>query len=235
MDELADKVRMDPMEFRMKNLPPEAPNAMWRAYSPMGAERSSAGQAAPDRRSDARPDQARHGVRGQRWGGGGRGAQAHVRDRVRRQRGHALRHAGHRHRHAHARGDGRRRDARPARRRRSSRRSATRCIRSAASRRQHDGAAVTPAIRVTAGKALDALKRRRSRPALGVEPADLVAGGASRRRDPSKGSSWRDACKLLGTEPIVGRRRLGAGLSSAARAACSSPRSRSTSRPASRR
>ena len=28
MDELADKVKLDPLEFRLKNLPPEAPNAM---------------------------------------------------------------------------------------------------------------------------------------------------------------------------------------------------------------
>ena len=39
MDELADAVRMDPVEFRIKNLPPLAPNAMWRRYFPMGAER----------------------------------------------------------------------------------------------------------------------------------------------------------------------------------------------------
>ena len=39
MDELADKVRMDPVAFRMKNLPPEAPNAMWRKYFPMAAEK----------------------------------------------------------------------------------------------------------------------------------------------------------------------------------------------------
>lgn len=39
MDELADQVRMDPMEFRLKNLPPLAPNAMWAKYFPMGAER----------------------------------------------------------------------------------------------------------------------------------------------------------------------------------------------------
>ena len=37
MDELADKVNMDPVEFRIKNLPPEAPNAMWRSYLREGA------------------------------------------------------------------------------------------------------------------------------------------------------------------------------------------------------
>ena len=39
MDELADQVRMDPIAFRMKNLPPLAPNAMWRKYFPLAAER----------------------------------------------------------------------------------------------------------------------------------------------------------------------------------------------------
>src|SRR5207245_10348537 len=38
MDELADKLKMDPIEFRIKNLPPEAPNAMWRSYLREGAD-----------------------------------------------------------------------------------------------------------------------------------------------------------------------------------------------------
>ena len=37
MDELADAVNMDPVEFRIKNLPPQAPNAMWRSYLQEGA------------------------------------------------------------------------------------------------------------------------------------------------------------------------------------------------------
>ena len=37
MDELADKVKLDPLEFRLKNLPPEAPNAMQGAYLREGA------------------------------------------------------------------------------------------------------------------------------------------------------------------------------------------------------
>jgi xanthine dehydrogenase YagR molybdenum-binding subunit len=39
MDELADRVRMDPVEFRLRNLPPQAPNAMWREYFRIGAQR----------------------------------------------------------------------------------------------------------------------------------------------------------------------------------------------------
>ena len=41
MDELADRLRMDPLEFRLRNLPPLAPNAKWRSYFPMGAEASA--------------------------------------------------------------------------------------------------------------------------------------------------------------------------------------------------
>ena len=65
MDELADKVRMDPVAFRMKNLPAEAPNAMWRQYFPKAAEQFGWNKRHPDRRSDAGPDQARHGLRRQ--------------------------------------------------------------------------------------------------------------------------------------------------------------------------
>ena len=39
MDELADRANMDPLELRLKNLPPTAPDAMWREYYQMGAER----------------------------------------------------------------------------------------------------------------------------------------------------------------------------------------------------
>src|SRR2546430_10128788 len=37
MDELADRVRMDPVAFRVKNLPPAGPNAMWAEYFQRGA------------------------------------------------------------------------------------------------------------------------------------------------------------------------------------------------------
>ena len=38
MDELADRVKMDPVAFRVKNLPPAAPNAMWAEYFARGAK-----------------------------------------------------------------------------------------------------------------------------------------------------------------------------------------------------
>src|SRR5206468_989547 len=53
MDELADVVKMDPVAFRIKNLPPAAPNAMWAQYFERGAKmfgwdkRHATGDAAP--------------------------------------------------------------------------------------------------------------------------------------------------------------------------------------------
>ena len=38
MDELADRVRMDPVEFRIKNLPTAAPSRAWGDYFQQGAK-----------------------------------------------------------------------------------------------------------------------------------------------------------------------------------------------------
>ena len=138
------------------------------------------GQAASDRRQDAGPDQDRHGRGdlhvGRRRPRPGAGP---LRDRVRRQRRHA-------HRHARTSAPARARSSRwspptrsASRRRRSSRRLATR---STASVRCRAAAppppSISPAIRVAAVKALDALKEKVA-PVLGVE-----AGIARRRRRP---------------------------------------------------
>ena len=61
MDELADRVKMDPVAFRVKNLPPAAPNAMWAEYFARGAQGVRVGQTPRHRRSGARADQDRHG------------------------------------------------------------------------------------------------------------------------------------------------------------------------------
>ena len=73
MDELADQVKMDPVEFRIKNLPPQAPNAMWRSYLHEGAaefgwdKRHATGDKTPG------PIKTGMGVSVNTWGGGGRG------------------------------------------------------------------------------------------------------------------------------------------------------------------
>ena len=63
---------------------------------------------------------------------------------------------------------------------------------------------VSPAIRVTSGKALDELKAKVA-PTLGVEAATLVAsnGRIHVKDDPGKGVAWKDACKLLGMQPLA--------------------------------
>ncbi len=68
MEELADLVKMDPVEFRIKNLPPEAPNAMHGAVPSPGRQRVRMGQAASNRRYHARANQDRHGRRDQHVG-----------------------------------------------------------------------------------------------------------------------------------------------------------------------
>jgi xanthine dehydrogenase YagR molybdenum-binding subunit len=65
-------------------------------------------------------------------------------------------------------------------------------------------ASISPAIRVAAVKALDALKEKVA-PALGADAATLVAeGGRIHVKDnPSKGLSWADACKQIGPQAIA--------------------------------
>ena len=78
MDELADRVKMDPVEFRIKNLPPEAPNAMWRAYLREGAAAFGWDKRHPTGDTTPGPIKTGMGVAIGTWGGGGRGpAQAH--------------------------------------------------------------------------------------------------------------------------------------------------------------
>ena len=77
MDELADAVRMDPMAFRMKNLPPLAPNAMWRRYFPIGAERIGWSRRHPTGDPTPGPIKRGLGCSANRWGGAGQGTRAH--------------------------------------------------------------------------------------------------------------------------------------------------------------
>ena len=118
MDELADRVKMDPVEFRIKNCAEDRAERDVGRVLPARREAVRLGQAASDRRSDAGADQDRHGRVGAPVGRRRpRLAGAH-RHHVGRQRRREVRHAGHRHRHAHDRRDGRGRNARPADQRR---------------------------------------------------------------------------------------------------------------------
>ena len=204
MDELADKLRMDPVAFRIKNLPPEAPNAMWRRYFPIAAERF--GWSKRHAAGDPTPGPIKRGMgcAANRWGGGGQGTKAHCEINP---DGSVVMRCG-----TQDIGVG------------------TKTIVamitaetlgipisavkpeigdsnypfSGGSGGSTTAPAVSPAIRVTAGKALDELKAKVA-PALSVEPATLVAsnGRIHVKDDPSKGLAWKDACKLLGMQPIA--------------------------------
>ena len=87
MDELADRVKMDPVEFRVKNLPPAgAQRDVDRVPPRRGAKafgwdkRHATGDPAPG------PIKTGMGVSAHRWGGAGRGSKAHMRHHVRRRR-----------------------------------------------------------------------------------------------------------------------------------------------------
>jgi xanthine dehydrogenase YagR molybdenum-binding subunit len=203
MDELADRVRMDPLAFRLKNLPPDAPNRMWRKYFPIAAERIGWSRRHPTGDSTPGPIKRGMGCAANQWGGGGRGTKAHV--EILPDGGVVVRCG------TQDIGTG------------------TRTIVamvaaetlgvpyeaikpeigdslypfSGGSGGSTTSASVTPAIRVTAGKALDALALRVA-PKLGVEPAALVASGGriAVKGNESKGLSWKEACRLLGTEPV---------------------------------
>jgi xanthine dehydrogenase YagR molybdenum-binding subunit len=203
MDELADRVRMDPVEFRIKNLPAAAPNAAWGDYFTQGAKafgwerRHVTGDPTPG------PIKNGFGVSAHQWGGGGRGGRAHC-DIT--SDGSVVMKVG-----TQDLGTG------------------TRTIVAmltaetlglpvsavkpeigdtmypvcGASGGSTTAASISPAIRIAAGRALDQVFAKAA-PQLGVS-ADMLVAESGRiyvKGNTSKGVTWKDACKLIGTEPI---------------------------------
>ena len=76
MDELADAIRMDPLAFRLKNLPPPSPSAMWHRYFPLGAERIGWSQRHPTGDPTPGPIKRGLGCAAHRWRGAGQGTRA---------------------------------------------------------------------------------------------------------------------------------------------------------------
>jgi xanthine dehydrogenase YagR molybdenum-binding subunit len=204
MEELADRVKMDPIEFRLKNLPPEAPNAMWGSYLRRGAaefgwdKRHPTGDPAPG------PIKTGMGVAINTWGGGGRGpSQAHC--EIASDGGVVVKVG------TQDLGTGTRTlvavvaaetlGLQPAQIRPEI--GDTMYGVSGASGGSTTAAGVSPAVRIATVKALDALKEKVA-PALGVEPGALVAerGRLQVKDAPTKGVSWADACKQIGPQPI---------------------------------
>jgi xanthine dehydrogenase YagR molybdenum-binding subunit len=203
MDELADRVKMDPVEFRVKNLPAAAPNAAWGEYFRIGAREFGWDKRHPTGDETPGPIKTGFGTSAHRWGGGGRGTKAHcdiAND------GSVVMKCG-----TQDLGTG------------------TRTLVamvtaetlglpvsavlpeigdtiypvSGGSGGSTTAASMTPAVRVTAGKALDALCAKVA-PQLGVDAATLTAsnGRVHVKGNTAKGLAWKDACKLIGTEPI---------------------------------
>jgi xanthine dehydrogenase YagR molybdenum-binding subunit len=215
MDELADQVKMDPVEFRIKNVPPDRPNAKWKQYLPEAARLFGWEKRHPTGDSTPGPIKTGFGCSVHQWGGGGRGTQAHIEIAS---DGSVVMKCGTQDIGTGARtvvamvtaetlglpvnmvkpeiGD-------------------TIYPFSGGSGGSTTTASVSPALRVTAGQARDLLFEKVA-PQLGVQPADLVAENARIhvKGNPAKGLAWKDACKLIGTEPITADGKWEEGLSS---------------------
>jgi xanthine dehydrogenase YagR molybdenum-binding subunit len=205
MDELADLVKMDPVEFRIKNLPPEAPNAMQRSYLREGAEAFGWSKRHPT--GDPAPGSIKTGmgVAIGMWGGGGRGpAPAHCEIAS---DGSVIMRVG-----TQDIGTGQRTlvamvtaDAlglQPSQV--TPQIGDTQYGVSPGSGGSTTASSTSPGMRIAALKALEALKEKVA-PSLGVTADALVAaGGRIQVKDtPSKGLSWTDACKRIGPQAIT--------------------------------
>jgi xanthine dehydrogenase YagR molybdenum-binding subunit len=202
MDELADRVRMDPVKFRIQNLPTAAPSRKWGDYFEQGAKafgwekRHATGDPTPG------PIKSGFGCSAHQWGGGGRGGRAHV-DIT--SDGSVVMKVGTQDLGTGTRtmvamltaetfglpvsavtpeiGD-------------------TNYPVCGASGGSTTAASISPAIRIAAGIARDQLFAKAA-PQLGTTADNLVAeNGRINVKGTSKGMTWKEACRLLGPEPI---------------------------------
>ena len=71
IDELADRLGLDPLELRLRNVKAEAPNAQWRKYFPMGAEKIGWSRRHPTGDAAAGPIKRGLGCAANIWPGAG--------------------------------------------------------------------------------------------------------------------------------------------------------------------
>jgi xanthine dehydrogenase YagR molybdenum-binding subunit len=215
MDELADRVKIDPVAFRVKNVPADAPNARWKTYLPEAArlfgwdKRHPTGDATPG------PIKSGMGCSVHQWGGGGRGSQARCEINP---DGSVTMKIG-----TQDIGTGTRTivalvtaetlglpiaDVTPQI-------GDTNYPFSGGSGGSTTAASVSPAVRLAAGQALEALFAKVAA-SLGVNASTLVAANSriQVKDNASRSLSWKEACRLLGTEPIAADAQWQAGLSS---------------------
>ena len=203
MDELADRVKIDPVEFRIRNAPPIAPNAQWIKYFQEGARRFGWEKRHPTGDPTPGPIKTGMGVSAHLWGGAGRGSTAHVDINP---DGSVVVKCG-----TQDLGTGTRTIVTIVAAETlgvpmnaiTTEIGDTQYPFSGGSGGSTTAASVSPAIRVTCTDALNQLFAKVA-PTVGVQADDLVAEGGRIRgaTDASKSLAWKDACKLLGTEPI---------------------------------
>ena len=221
LDELADKLRMDPLELRMRNVlsatdpSQEDPSRQWRKYFPIGAEKIGWSKRHPTGDPASGPLKRGMGCAGNTWGGAGsRATRANCQILP---DGSVLARIG-----TQDIGTG------------------TRTLVAIVAAETMglpltgvkaeigdtnypfapgSGGSVTVAsvsatMRIACEDARDELFAKVA-PALGVEPSALVAKGGriEVKNAASKGMTWREACKLLGVQPISADGAFGPGLS----------------------
>jgi xanthine dehydrogenase YagR molybdenum-binding subunit len=205
MDELADRLRLDPLEFRLRNLPPEQPNQMWGQYFKMGAEKIGWSKRHPTGDPASGAIKRGMGCAANRWAGAG-SPQTRAECSIMPD-GSVVTRIG-----TQDIGTG------------------TRTLVSIVTAETMglpleavqtnigdsnypfapgSGGSVTVSsvsctVRHAAENARDELFKRVA-PAIGADPTTLVAknGRVHVATDPAKGLAWRDACKQLGTTPIT--------------------------------
>jgi xanthine dehydrogenase YagR molybdenum-binding subunit len=210
IDELADRLRLDPLELRMRNLQPadasgvDAPNRQWRKYFPMAAEKIGWSKRHPTGDATAGPIKRGLGCAANIWAGGGN-PQTRASCEITPDGSVTLRIG------TQDIGTGTR--TLVAMITAETMGLPLESVQAAIGDTNHPFApgsggsitvgSVSPTVRVAAEAARDALFAKVA-PTLGVEPTALQAraGRISAKADTAKSVSWRDACKLLGTEPI---------------------------------
>jgi xanthine dehydrogenase YagR molybdenum-binding subunit len=214
MDELADRVRMDPVKFRIQNLPTAAPNRKWGDYFEQGAKafgwekRHVTGDPTPG------PIKSGFGCSAHQWGGGGRAGRAHV--DITPDGGVVMKVGT--------------QDIGTGTRTMVAMLTAetfglpigavipeigdTEYPVCGASGGSTTAASISPAIRIATGIARDQLFAKVA-PQLDTTPDNLVAeNGRINVKGTTKGMTWKEACRLLGTETISADGQWEDGLSS---------------------
>ena len=205
MDELADRLRLDPLELRLRNLPPEAENAQWARYFKMGAEQIGWSKRHPTGDSATGPIKRGMGCAANRWVGGGSNrsraaCQIHPDGGVVMQVGTQDIGTGTRTLVAIVTAE--------------TMGLPIESVRAAIGDTNYPWApgsggsvtapSVTSIVRIAADAALRQLFAKVA-PVLNVaDPATLVArqGRIHVATDPKTGMTWKEACKLIGTDPI---------------------------------